>query len=121
MMHNTKKGFTLLEVLLTLVLLATGVIAIAGLFGAGLSGSLDAEYTSIAMNLSQGRLEEIRNKDYDSIADEEYAEVTGFPLFQRKVDVTEPFDELKQVTVTTSFQYKNSTVEIPLVTYVSKN
>jgi len=116
-----KNGFTLLEVLLTLVLFATGVVAIAGLFGSGLSSSLDAERTSIAMNLSQGGLEEIRNKDYDSIADEEYAQVTGFPLFERKVDVTEPFDELKQVTVTTSFQYKNSTVEIPLVTYVSKN
>ena len=117
-----KKGFTLLEVLLALVLFAMGVVTIAGLFGASLDSGLDAEDTSIAMNLAQRKLEAVRNTSYDSIVSTQYAPVPGFPLFQQKVDAAPSgFDELIQVTVTVSFQYKNRTVEVPLVTYVSKN
>ncbi len=119
--HDTKKGFTLLEILLTLVLFAAGVVGIAGLFGYALDGSLDAEYTEIAVNLAQARMEEVRNITYASIADEAKAQVAGFLLFQRQVGVTEPLADLKQVTVTVYWQFKGKEVNEQLVTYVSKN
>jgi len=116
------KGFTLLEVLITLVFFALGVVTIAGLFVATLDNSLDAEKTSIAINLAQAKLEAVRNTSYDSIVSVPYAAVPGFTSFQRKVDASPSgFDGLLQVTVTVSFQYKGGTVEVPLVTYVSKN
>ena len=47
-----KRGFTLLEIMLTLVLFAVGVVGIAGLFSYTLEGSSDAEYTEIATMLA---------------------------------------------------------------------
>lgn len=121
--HNlrAKKGFTILEVLLALLLFAVGVVSIAGLYSIGLGSSLDAENTGIALSLAHGRAEEIRNKDYASIANEAKAQVPGFTAFQRQVAVTEPFSELKQVTVTVYWPHKGSETSVPVVTYVSKN
>jgi prepilin-type N-terminal cleavage/methylation domain-containing protein len=122
MIKRTKKaGFTLLEILLTLVLFGMGVVGIAGLFGSVLDSSLDAEYTETAMNLAQARMEQIRNFAYGSIPSDSKAQVAGFPLFQRQVSVTESPIDLKQVTVTVYWQFKNREVSEQLVTYVSKN
>jgi len=119
--RTTKAGFTLLEILLALALFGVGVVAIAGLFSFALDSSLDAEYTEVAVVLAQARMEEVRNIAYDSIVNEAKAQVTGFPLFQREVAMTEPFTDLKLVTVTIYWQFKNKEVNEQLVTYVSKN
>ena len=119
--HNAKKGFTLLEILLTLALFGAGVVGVAGLFGYTLDSSMDAEYTEIAVVLAQARMEEIRNIAYDSIASEAKAQVTGFPSFDRQVDIIEPLAGLKQVTTTVYWQFKGKEVSERLVTYVSKN
>ena len=119
--RNTRRGFTLLEILLTLALFGVGVVGIAGLFGYALDSSLDAEYTETAVALAQAKMEEIRNIAYASIANEAKAQVAGFSLFQRQVGVTESPADLKQVTVTVYWQFRNKEVNEQLVTYVSKN
>ena len=53
-------GFTLLEILIALVLFTVGVVVVVGLFGDGLLSSSDAESTTIAMNLAQKKMEEMR-------------------------------------------------------------
>lgn len=126
---NTKKGFTLLEILLTLALFGIGVIGIGGLFGYVLDSSLDAEYTEIAVNLAKARMEEVRNIPYVSIVDEAKAQVEvigstlppAFQAFQRQVGVTEILTDLKQVTVTIYWQFKGEEASEQLTTYVSKN
>ena len=117
----TQKGFTLLEVLIAVVLFTTGVVAVTGLFGAGLVNSSDAENTAVAMNLAQKRIEEIRNISYESIVNEAKADVSGFSGFQREVAVTEPLTDLKKVTVSVYWTFKSNEVSVPLVTYISKN
>ena len=110
--------------MLALVLLAVGVVAIAGFFSYALEGSSDAEYTEVATILTQARMEEIRNIAYDSIVDEAKAEVAGFPLFQRQVEIDKdvlPVVDLKQVTVTLYWQFKGKEPSEQLITYVSKN
>jgi len=120
--RTPKAGFTLLEILLTLVLFGAGVVGIAGLFGYALDSSLDSEYTEVALNLAQARMEEIKNITYASISDEAKAQVAGFPLFQRQVSVPpEVLTDLKQVAVTVYWQFKGKEVSEQLVTYVSKN
>ena len=105
---RTKTGFTLLEILITLIIFVLGVVAITGLFSTGLVSSADAENTAIAMNLAQRRMEEIKNLDFDTgIVNEAKAVVSGFPLFQREVAVTEPETDLKQVAVTAYWTFKN--------------
>lgn len=116
------KGYTLLEVLITVVLLTTGLITVVVLFATSLSASIDAENTEIATNLAQARMEEIRNLDFTTgIVNEAKAVVPGFALFQREVTVTTPLTDLKQVTVTVYWTFKSSEVNTSLVTYISKN
>ena len=116
------KGFTLIEILIALVILAVSIVFIVGLFANALVASVDAENTTIAMNLAQGRMEEIRNLDFDTeIVNEAKAVVSGFAGFQREVAVTEPETDLKQVTVTVYWAYKDDELTVPLVTYISKN
>ncbi|NQU95197.1 MAG: type II secretion system protein [Candidatus Omnitrophica bacterium] len=114
-------GFTLLEILMAIVLFTGSVSLIVMLFANALVASTDAENTTIAMNLAQGKMEEVRNLSFASIADEAKAAVTGFTGFQREVAVTTSETDLKQVTVTTYWTYKGGEVEVPLVTYISKN
>lgn len=116
------KAFTLLEILVSLVILTTGFFVITGLFANALVGSVDAENTTIAMNLAQRRIEEIKNLDFDTgIANEPKADVSGFSGFQRDVLVTEPQTDLKQVIVTVYWTDKGGEVSVPLITYISEN
>ena len=123
---KTEKGFTLLEVLVAIVLLVVGVAVLVGLFSNALIGSSDAENTTIAMNLIQGRMEEIRNLGFSNIIPESKADVSGFPEFQREVAIYDPegdptVNDLKQVTVTVYWTFKGNEVKISAVTYVSRN
>jgi len=123
---KTEKGFTLLEVLVAIVLLVVGVAVLVGLFSNALIGSSDAENTTIAMNLIQGRMEEIRNLGFSNIIPEPKVDVSGFPGFQRKVTIDDPegdptVNDLKQVTVTVYWTFKGNEVNISAVTYVSRN
>jgi len=122
----SKSGFALLEVLIAVVLFTTGVVAVSGLFGSGLIGSSDAEHTEIAMNLAQGKIEEIRNLVFDDIVDEAKADVGGFLGFQREVEVSAPaFDpdmsDIKDVTVTAYWTHRGDEISVPVQTYISMN
>ncbi len=56
-----KKGFSLIEVLVTVAIVGFGLIAIVEMFNVTGRGSEGAENLSIATNLAQERMEEIRH------------------------------------------------------------
>jgi Tfp pilus assembly protein PilV len=114
-------GFTLLEVLIAVLLFTVGVVAIIGLFSAGLISSIDAENTAIAMNLARARMEEIRNKDFTLMNNEAKGTVGGFPGFQREVLVTTTLADLKQVMVNVYWTFKGGETDVSFTTYISKN
>ncbi len=65
-MNKNKKqnGFTLIEVLIGLVLLAIGLLAIAGMQITSVRGNFFSKNLSEASVLGQDRLEELRNRPY---------------------------------------------------------
>lgn len=121
-----KSGFTLLEVLIAIVIFTVGVVVVVGLFASGLVSSADAENTTIAMNLAQGKMEEIRNLAFADDPTEPKADITGFSGFQREVEVDAPgvdpdISDLKHVTVTVYWTFKGDEISVPLETYISRN
>ncbi len=58
-----KKGFTLVEVLVGLVILAIGLLAIAGMQITSVRGNFFSNNITQASILAQNRLEELRNLD----------------------------------------------------------
>jgi type II secretory pathway pseudopilin PulG len=125
-LRTTRKGVTLLEIIIAIVLFVTAVTVMLGLFSRGLVSSSDAENTVIAINLAQRRMEEIRNFAFGDIVAEAKAEVSGFSDFQREVEVADPagtpaIDDLKEVTVTVYWNVKGAEISEAIVTYISNN
>ena len=61
-----KKGFTLIEVLIGLVILAVGVMAIAGMQMTSVRGNFFSHYLTQAIYTGQDRLEFLDNLSYTS-------------------------------------------------------
>jgi len=62
------KGFTLLEILITIIVLTIGTIALMQAFSTGLLASTDVENVDLALNIAQAELEEIKDSGYASLA-----------------------------------------------------
>lgn len=123
LIHNrnfcANKGFSLLEVMLTIILFGTGLAMLLQVVSTCLFVGGQNEDTIIAANLVQEKIEELRNAAYSTIASEVKAAVTGFSAFERQVDVTIPQTGLKQISVTVYWFAKAAETSTNMVTYVS--
>ena len=86
-------GFTLLEMMLSLVLLAVGTVALIEAFQRGQAGATDGENVLIATFLVQRCQETLRNVAYASLASQANTACTipsgaAFSRFTRTVTVT---------------------------------
>ena len=63
-MNKNRNGFSLIEVLIGLVLLAIGLLAIAGMQITSVRGNFFSKNMSEASVVAQDRLEELRNRPY---------------------------------------------------------
>lgn len=103
-----KKGFTLLEVLITIIILTIGVIALTSAFSSGILAATDAENVDLALNIAQAKMEEIKNAGYASLADSGPAAADTDPnsplsRFDVTVDAGVPADP-RQVDVTVEWE-----------------
>ncbi|MGA1790805.1 MAG: type IV pilus modification PilV family protein [bacterium] len=86
--HLKNKGFTILEVMVALVFLAVGLLGIAGLHFATISGNHSASHITMAVNLAEDKIEELKRlgfadtalADTDSIKTDVGTNVRGNPL-----------------------------------------
>lgn len=113
------KGFTLLELLLTILLFTASFVALSETLTTGLLATGDNEGSLIATELAHEKMEEIKNKTYSAVTNETKAAVSGFSSFQREVVVTTPQTDLKQVSVTVYWFNKSDELSVGLATYVS--
>ncbi len=119
---RSARGFTLLEVMLALVLMATGTVAVVELLQRAQAGVHDGENVLIASYLAQRRLEELRNTAYGSLTNEVRAAIatpSGYTRFDRAVTVTTPWTNLKQVVVTVYWHEAGGETSVSLQTYRS--
>ncbi|GEM_PF-1656272 len=114
---SKNSGFTLIEVMVAIMLLAFALAGILPFFMGGLSQASSVRYKSIANNIARERLEEIRRLDYREITTDATEGTTlgerfGTTATQRDIpfqisyQVSEPaYKEgtLKEVTVTVSW------------------
>lgn len=63
-----QKGFTLVELLVSMTILAVGLLGVAGLQGSMIRKNVSAIYNTEATGLIVDKIEEIRNTPYDNIA-----------------------------------------------------
>jgi len=113
------KGFTLLEILVAVTLLAIGLLGIAGLTVGIMRGNRHSNMATTATTLAQDKIEEIRGTDYSGIApgtvQEQYNDITGFPFHKRVTQVIPSPPNMKRVTVTVSWDGGASSVVLETV------
>ena len=103
-MTGKEKGFTLVEVLIAVMVLAVAFLAMYQMQAMAVRGNETANQVTIATMLAQDKMEEIKNTNYDDVTNlnfptENYGMVPNFPQFRREVAVTEN-GRVKTVRVT---------------------
>jgi len=114
----THHGFTLLEVLITIIILTVGVIALSQAFSTGLLASTDVEDMSHALGIAQAKMEEVKNTSFGSLADSGPTADPNFSNFNVTVGVAEGDDPM-QVDVTVSWNAKGGQSSVVLTTLVT--
>lgn len=113
------RGFTLLEVLLTLVLFTAGFLALSEALSLGISASGNNEASLVAYHLAEEKMELEKNTAYSNIVSEARASVSGFSSYEREVVVSTPQTNLKQVTVNVYWFNRANELSVSLVTYAA--
>ena len=73
----SKKGFSLIELMVAVAILAMAIFGIFHAYSAGFMGMADARDRTVATNYAQEKMEDIRNKSFDKITDESPANIPG--------------------------------------------
>lgn len=64
---NNKQGMTLIEIMISITLLAVGILGVVQAFPRGMSAEKDIELITIAEQLAQAKLEQLVGANYDEI------------------------------------------------------
>jgi prepilin-type N-terminal cleavage/methylation domain-containing protein len=116
--RTTNKGFTLLEVLITIAILAIGVAVVLWALGTGLFARGDIESVAKALNISQARLEEIKDTAFGNINSSGPTPDAAFPAFNTTVNASNN-SNIKQVDVTVSWATRGGNTNVSLTTLVA--
>ena len=111
------QGFTLLEIILTILLLILGVIALSQAMSTGMLASTDAENVDLALNIAQTKMETIKNTAFSGIASNGPTADANFPNFSTTVTVTGT--DPKQVDVTVAWNVQGGSTNVGLTTLVA--
>ena len=105
---TSEKGISLVELILVIVFVSVALTAILNTFTTSVSSSVDSEYISLAVQLAEGEMEQIKSdksgKGYSYIIASNYPTETnpdGYAGFTRAVNIT-TYTDYKVVTVTVS-------------------
>jgi prepilin-type N-terminal cleavage/methylation domain-containing protein len=101
---NKQAGFTLIEVMVTVVLMTLGLLVILGVFLGAAKANSYAKKMDTAQYLAQETLEQFRNTRFTQIHsfEEHYGQIPNCPSHRRRVTVTMN-GTLKIVQVTVLF------------------
>lgn len=104
-LRTNSKGFTLIEVLITLVIMAVSLLALAGLMATTTKSNAAGGHITEASTLAQDRLEELRAVQWDNIpvgtVSDQRSGSTGVN-YVRNLNVQQS-GNLKTVTITISW------------------
>ena len=100
------QGFTLIEVVVTVVILILGLLTILGVFLGAATANRHAQKVDIASLLAQQTIEEFQNMGYSQIQSitEQYGDIPEYPNHRRQVIVHDS-GTLKEVQVIVHFDH----------------
>ena len=129
-----KQGFTLIEMLIAIVLIATGLMVLMQLMGVAIFADSTLEYRLIALNLANEKLEELKDDGYSHAnlepASSPFTEasISGFDFVDQRQWTVDYVDAnlstsvsdtgLKDVTVEVQWTQKGGTQSVAVETLI---
>jgi type IV pilus assembly protein PilV len=120
---NIEDGFTLIELMITLVILSIGLVALAGLQVSAIKGNTFSKRMTAAVSIANQKLEQIKDTAYANILSEASTQITQSDMtFTRQVTVTNntPLANTKTVNVTVTWSDGSTTRSVPIITIISQ-
>lgn len=112
------KSSSLLELLITIIIITVGVIVIARAFIVSLSATGDIRNVAVALNIASAKMEEIKNTPFTNLVDSGPAPDPNFPDFDLTVDVAEGQNPMR-VEARVAWDVKGGEANIVLTTQVA--
>jgi len=83
----SKKGFSLIELMIAVTILAMAIFGIFHAYSIGFLGMADTRDRTVATNHVQEKMEELKNADFDTVVDEASNQIVGDIKFSRNVNL----------------------------------
>ena len=120
---SREEGFTLIEIMITLVILSIGLLALAGLQISAIKGNSFSRRMTTAVIMAEQTIEQIRSTPYSNIQSQSSSQVVASNMnFHRQVDVTDntgPSSNTKTVQVTVTWVDGGKSYSVPVSTLIS--
>ena len=113
-----RRGVSLLEVLIALIILTVGTFAISQAFSSGLLASADVENVDLALNIAQAKMEQIKNTSFVSLVDISPTADSNFPDFTVALNVAESQNPMR-LDVTVAWNVKGGQANVTLTSLVT--
>ena len=117
--RRDQKGFTLLEFLIAVMILSVALLGMGTLTGAMISYNKEAFDNTVAVALSQGKMEQLKNIPYGSLTDGTDTPQTPYTRTWTIEDDT-PGTNMKTLTVTVTWRWKGNNKFVEYTSIVGK-
>ena len=118
-----EEGFTLIEIMITLVIISIGLMALSGLQVNAIRGNVFSKRLTTAVSIGEEKLEQIKNTSYANIQSESSTQINKSNMnFTRQVTVinnTNPANT-KSVKVTVTWTQGSKSYAVPISTLLSQ-
>ncbi len=112
--HSPRSGFTLLEVLATVIFFTLAFVTLMQVFSAGMRAATDVESEDLALNIAQAKMEELRDASFAGLASSGPTADGNFPSYNVTVSVTGT--DPKQIDVTVDWNVQGGSTNVVLST-----
>jgi len=118
-MRNVRQGFTLIELLIAIILVAGGLMVLMQLMSVAIFADSDLEYSLIALNLANEKLEELKDGNYSSVTSATESSIPDFSFIDDRIVTVSDVNGLKDVQVEVRWTQKGGQQSIQLRTHIA--
>ncbi|MBU1208121.1 MAG: prepilin-type N-terminal cleavage/methylation domain-containing protein [Proteobacteria bacterium] len=123
---SDKKGFTLIELLIAMLILAIGLMAVAGLQVTAIRGNASAKWVTAATTFAEEKMEKFKSKGFSDsdLTNTDWTTpepIPGADNFSRQWKITEPAaGNLKLIEVRVIWSAIGVSKQVDISSYVAK-